>query len=397
MPVFSKPAHQPELNRHGVEFFSHANHTVVNGGSFMSVNYSTTQNSGFEILQEHVSPAAFHNSKQRVDPPRCHANTREAVLDELLDWIVGNVQREAWIAWFNGAAGAGKSAICQSIAEICIQRGIKVASFFFFRADNTRNTIDPLVATLAYQIIQLLPDTKTHIVEAIEGNPLIFEQSFEAQLDTLIVRPLCLLQVSDPALQLLLIIDGVDECNGENTQMNLIRTLEKFLSTKNRPFIVLFSSRCENHIQMAFNSRGMNGILTQLPLDDNYQSEEDILCFLNDSFDEIKQTHPFGKSLDDHWPLPAHVDEIVEKSSGQFIYASVVIGFISNPSSNPSVRLDIIRGLRPSGRLTPFAQLDALYRHILSRTFARLWISLTLKMLTHRVSRPLWHLSSPAI
>lgn len=93
------------------------------------------------MLQEHVAPAAFHNSKQRVDPPRCHERTREAILQELFDWIVGNIARDKWIAWLNGAAGAGKSAICQSTAEICIQRGKKVASFFFFRADDTRNTI----------------------------------------------------------------------------------------------------------------------------------------------------------------------------------------------------------------------------------------------------------------
>ncbi len=132
-------------------------------------------------------PAAFHNSKQRVDPPRCYPQTREAVLDELFDWIIGNIPQETWIAWLNGAAGAGKSAICQSIAEQCIQRGILVASFFFFRTDITRNTINPLVATLAYQIIQLLPQTKDHIVHAIESNPLIFEQTFEAQFDVLIV------------------------------------------------------------------------------------------------------------------------------------------------------------------------------------------------------------------
>ncbi len=65
--------------------------------------------------------------------------------------------------------------------------------------------------------------------------------------------------------------------------------------------------------------------------------------------------------------LPKHVLEIAQKSSCQFIYASVVIHFLSAPSANPSVRLDILRGLRPSGRLTPFAQLDALYRHIFSQ------------------------------
>ena len=60
------------------------------------------------------------------------------------------------------------------------------------------------------------------------------------------------------------------------------------------------------------------------------------------------------------------MEEIVVKSSGQFIFASVVIKFISSPNSNPVQQLEIVRGLRASGEESPFAQLDALYRHIFS-------------------------------
>ncbi len=332
----------------------------------MSFSAQSYRKNGFEILQEHVAASAFHNSKERRDPPRCHEHTREAVLDEIFEWIKGNVDRETWIAWLNGAAGAGKSAICQSIAERCIREGILVASFFFFRTDNSRNTIDPLVATLAYQLIQLLPETKKYIVEAIGSNPVGFKQTFEAQLDLLVVQPLRQLQIPDPIWTFLFIVDGVDECDGEHTQMNLIRTVAKLLRAKNLPVIFLFGSRRESQLLMAFDYREMTGILKQLPLDNNYQADEDIRRFLNDNFDEIKQIHPLRTRLVADWPSPDHVQEIVNKSSGQFIYASVVIKFLFSPSANPSIRLDIIRGLRPTGRLTPFAAIDVLYRHIFS-------------------------------
>ena len=81
------------------------------------------------------------------------------------------------------------------------------------------------MATLTYQIIQLLPESKEYIVKAIERNPLIFDQAFEVQLEMLIVHPLRFLQASNPALNLLLIIDGVDECAVQNIQINLIRTI----------------------------------------------------------------------------------------------------------------------------------------------------------------------------
>lgn len=250
---------------------------------------------------------------------------------------------------------------------MCIAHGILVASFFFFRTDDMRNKVDPLIPTIAYQIIQLIPQAKDIITQAIESNPLIFEQSLEKQLDVLIIEPLRRLRSSGSNWQLLLIIDGLDECSGDHTQMNLVRTIARLLRTRESPFIVLFGSRRENHILMAFNSRELNGMLTQLPLDDNYQPDEDIRLFLNDSFDDIKCTHPFSSRLPEDWPSIENVQEIIVKSSGQFIYASVVIKFISIPTSNPSTQLDIVRGLRPTGRATPFAQLDALYRHIFSQ------------------------------
>lgn len=285
-------------------------------------------------------------------------------MEDLFDWISGNVPRKAWIAWLNGAAGAGKSAICQSFAEVCIQRGVKIASFFFFRSDETRSTIDPLVATLAYQIIQLLPALKDIVVQTIEAHPLIFEQSLETQLDLLIVQPLRHIQ-STLTTTLLIIIDGVDECTGDEIQMNMIRTLAELLCAKDINMVVLFASRCENQIQMVFDSEIMDGNLKRLSLDHEYRSSGDIRRFLDDKINDIKRSHPFRTSLRSSWPSAEHVEEIVVKSSGQFIYASVVVKFLSMPSLHPSTQLDIIRGLRPAGRLTPFSQLDALYRHIL--------------------------------
>ncbi|KAF8966225.1 hypothetical protein BDZ97DRAFT_1658024, partial [Flammula alnicola] len=83
---------------------------------------------------------------------KCHPNTRLAVLKKIMEWIQNSEDRDAWIMWLHGAAGAGKSAIAQSIAELCIKSKLSIASFFFFRTDSTRNSIQPLIATLAYQL-----------------------------------------------------------------------------------------------------------------------------------------------------------------------------------------------------------------------------------------------------
>ncbi len=131
------------------------------------------------------------------------------------------------------------------------------------------NTIDPVIATLAYQIIQLFPETKQLIVHSIESHPLIFEQTFETQLEVLIVAPIRQLHISET---LLLIIDGVDECSGYKIQTNLIHSFSKLLQNRDLPLTVLFGSRRETQIQMAFNAREIDSILKQIPLDNNYHA-----------------------------------------------------------------------------------------------------------------------------
>ena len=40
-----------------------------------------------DILHREMATAAFHNSKERFDPPKCHPNTSLAVLEKIMKWI----------------------------------------------------------------------------------------------------------------------------------------------------------------------------------------------------------------------------------------------------------------------------------------------------------------------
>jgi hypothetical protein len=66
------------------------------------------------------------------------------------------------------------------------------------------------------------------------------------------------------------------------------------------------------------------------------------------------------------WPSDGVVKELTSKSSGQFIYASVVAKYVKSSRHRPHHRLDVVLNLRPALRDLPFAELDALYTHILS-------------------------------
>jgi len=103
-----------------------------------------------DILHRATATTAFHNSDERFDPPKCHPNTRLAVLTKIMKWIQWGEDLHAFIMWVYGPAGAGKSAIAQTIAEMCEEEIILLASFFFSRNDPSRSTVKPLIATIAY-------------------------------------------------------------------------------------------------------------------------------------------------------------------------------------------------------------------------------------------------------
>ncbi len=322
---------------------------------------------GFKHLQAHVTTSAF-DAQDHVDAPKCHRNTRETVLNEIMNWIILTVTRVQWMLWLNGAAGAGKSAIGRSIVDRCIARNIPIARFFFFRTDSTRNNIKPLVATLLHQLLQRIPELRAIVIPIIEFDSLIFTKSLKTQFEVLIFDPLRELKRTTRNLHtVVLFFDGVDECIDKDDQVKLIQIVADFVLSDSYPALAFLASRTEDQIGTVFRSAAISNVTLNLSLDDKYLPDEDIRVFLDDSFKEIKRTHPFAWLLDTNWPTVPEVEAIVEKSSGQFIYASVVIKFCSMLDLHPEQQLNIGHGLRPRGALTPFAQLDALYRHIFSQ------------------------------
>ena len=287
-----------------------------------------------------------------------------------MKWIKWEEDLDAFIMWVYGAAGAGKSAIAQTIADMCEEEMIILASFFFSRNDASRSTAKPLIATIAYQITLNLPGVRDAILGAIERDPLIFSKSLAVQVKSLIVAPLQPLAeagyFNDPTSRRILIFDGLDECFDPKVQRNILDVLADARRQHQLPLIFLFTSRPEQHISLAFNAGLLPSITTRLALDESYLPKEDIRLFLADKFQEIKTSHPLRAYIFPHWPLLDVLEQLVYKSSGQFIYASTVIKYISSIRHKPMDRLDVALGIRPPQRELPFSELDALYTHILA-------------------------------
>lgn len=101
--------------------------------------------------------------------------------------------------WISGSAGAGKSAICQAIAEMCSQRKLLAGCFFFSRTSTKgRSSAKGIVATIIYQIVTEFSETRSLIADKISRHPLIFDLSLEVKIAALIVEPLAEIAQSTP-------------------------------------------------------------------------------------------------------------------------------------------------------------------------------------------------------
>jgi hypothetical protein len=298
------------------------------------------------------------------------------VIEEIMAWV-NNSDRKMRVLWMNGAAGAGKTAIAHTIAEMCYEAGILAASFFCSRSVSGRNEKTYLITTIVSQLIVAIPGMREHVGNALHKDHSLLSRSLETQLMALIVKPLELARsqadigadISDTDFlhshPKFIILDGLDECGDSTSHQSVLRLILVAISKYNLPFFFLVASRPEQKIREAFNESAMSRLTVRLALDDKYLPDKDIRTFLVSKFQDIKKRHPSGTSLPS-WPSENDIKRLVQKSSGQFIYASTVIKFIDSHRHWPPDRLDIIFGILPRGKTTPFAEIDALYSYILS-------------------------------
>ncbi|KAF9473459.1 hypothetical protein BDN70DRAFT_965091 [Pholiota conissans] len=338
--------------------------TNVNGGN-MIVNQLNTTNirDGLKLLLQHISPGAFYDSAERGDPPKCHAHTREAVLHEIMEWITDPTTRSTLIMWLYGPAGSGKTAIEQSIAEICAKEGYVAASFFFGRIATGRNTLAPIVPTLAYQLSRSIPEMEDPLLTTIERDPVIFSRSLASQMKALVVGPLTSVQV--PSRPRVIIIDGIDECGPDDkAHREILHVLGRTaFELRNLPILFFLASRPEYEIRTAFQQDPLRSLTKPVVLDDKYLPDADIRVYLVAELGRIRKS---SSTKDEPWPSVRDIDALVEKASGQFIFASTVIRYVDSPRHSPQERLNTVLTLSTTGKQTPFAHLDMLYRSILS-------------------------------
>ena len=181
------------------------------------------------------------------------------------------------------------------------------------------------------------------------------------QLQTLIVDAFQRLSPL-PQRSYLVIIDGLDECHDKETQQLILQLLCETITVHKLPLRFLIGSRPESHIRESFDQESLYTITRRVVLDDTFNPERDIQVFLQDGFAKICAKNSIMSHVEQPWPREGIIDLLVQRSSGQFIYAATVLKFVGADFCSPTKQLGLVLKRDP----TALSDLDQLYTQILS-------------------------------
>jgi len=337
-----------------------------------SSTLSEAEDRAFQNLKKSIAVSAYYDSEERSTSSECLPGTRERQIQSLMNWVEANEKTRPLFVVL-GSAGSGKSSLLGTIARICKEKKYLAASFFFSGKDSARNAAKSLMNTISYQIAEAIPELRPYVARSVEDEPTIFSRSLESQTQQLILEPLNRLRSGYPGFSFdlrprVVVIDALDECLELTDQLRVITVLAKVLAHESFPFLCLLSSRYNLSIQKNLTKKLAPRIYGQVDLGREKNDErKDIRTYLQANIDRIRDGHIFGRCIPQGWPSRSDIGAIVEKSAGQFIYASTVIRYIESSDHNPRERLRDILGISTtrSGE-DLFAELDALYRGLMS-------------------------------
>ena len=321
-------------------------------------------------ISDYVSMSAAYDSRERDPAPRCLPGTRMAVLEKIETWAKAGSKGKS-ILWVHGPAGAGKSAIAQTVAETYAGRNELAASFFFARTVASRNASKHLFPTIAVQIALLAPERRQKLDGTLKSNPWIAERALgSVDLVASLFQQGSGLAPSSPFL---VVIDGLDECQGHDDQCRILAQIAHMVNIHHLPLRFLIVSRPEAYLCEAFDEPDLANITKILSLHGDLKARDDVSIYLQSELARIydsRRHRDIMEFVPRPWPSDDVIRRLGDKSGGYFIYAATVVGFVDEESFSPLDRLDQVldgpNSAVPPSESSPFAELDKLYMQILS-------------------------------
>jgi hypothetical protein len=170
------------------------------------------------------------------------------------------------------------------------------------------------------------PAVKRYICEAIAEHRDIACQTLQEQWDRLVFRPLSKLKSGSPQSFLILVVDGLDECEEDKGMRLILQLLAETQCLESKRVRIFVTSKPEIPIRFGFGS--MPEILHHdLALHSVFRAtvNRDISKFFQEKFRDIRNDF---RVLSADWLGDPKIGFLVERADGLFIYAATVYPFI---------------------------------------------------------------------
>lgn len=255
------------------------------------------------------------------------------------------------VLWLSSVAGGGKTAVANTIAQQCHEKGILAASFFFDRQTAGRNEPKRLFSTLARGLANYSREIATKIDLAIEDDSTVVTAPIFRQFKELILSPSMRYSANKPIVA---ILDGLDE--GFNT--DLLYVLRDEFPKLPSCFRILMTSRPEPEI-VTFLSGRLH--IRHVNIDIRGHSNlQDVNLYALHQLHEIRSL----RSLAEDWPGAELSKEFVSKAGGLFIWVAVVSRYLRRVSY-PDKKLVTLLSKSGGQSLTAEEQMAQIYTTIL--------------------------------
>lgn len=261
-------------------------------------------------------------------------------------------------------AGTGKSTIARTIADNLARQKQLGASFFFSRGGGDLGNARKFFTTIAVQLASKDHRLRYQISKAIADNPQLAQGGLEHQWKHLIFQPLIKweeqLGQSSRLQRLNVVIDALDECEGDDAVKHLLRLPQINILRKVKVRIFI-TSRPETAIRFGFRQMGedthRNFALHSI---DQAITEQDIRVFLSHELDCIRKE----RGAQPGWPSDQDIQTLAHRAQGLFIYAATCLLYIRNSKYSPPEK-SLLRLIQNPTASSPEAQLDTIYTEVL--------------------------------
>ena len=310
-----------------------------------------------------VDGAVFDSYENQHDD-ECLPGTRTEILAQIDQWAS---TQGPCIFWLNGMAGTGKSTISRTVARSFSSKGALGASFFFQRGEADRGNALKLFPTVARQLAFSIPELHPFLQQAVLDNPAVAGKGIREQFDKLLLQPLiCLAQSDLQKRALVVVVDALDECDGDNNIRLVLQLLSDLRKISTLHLKVFLTSRPELPIRLGFSEIATSEATTQQHQDlilheiPEEVIKHDISLFFHHRLSTIRSE----SLLSDDWPGDTDFWKLVNLSIPLFIFAATICRLFEDPNWDPIDSLAEVLAHRYD------SNLDQTYLPILNRILA---------------------------